>query len=66
MMVATGLLLLSQAIGPEECILTGLCFRPEPAGPPAGLWYLALGLVALGTSGLVREWRARRAPRRES
>jgi hypothetical protein len=52
--------LLAQAGTPGDCILSGLCGVVPEAGPaiPAGVMYLAVGLVVAGTVG----WRrARRA-----
>lgn len=47
------LLLQAQALGPEACILSGLCSAPD-AGPriPSGIMFAAVGLVALGVWGL--------------
>jgi hypothetical protein len=53
--------LLAQAGTPGDCILTGLCNVVPEAGPPvpAGVMYLAVGMVIAGTIG----WRrARRQP----
>jgi len=47
------LLLQAQALGPEACILSGLCAAPDP-GPriPSGIMFTAIGLVGLGILGL--------------
>lgn len=52
----SGLFLLqAQALGPEACILSGLCAAPEAGSPiPSGLMFTAVGLVGLGV------WRWRR------
>lgn len=52
--------LLLQVIGPESCVLTGLCQAPDP-GPriPSGVMFTAVGLVAAGWLGIRLE-RARR------
>lgn len=54
--------LLLQVLGPEACILSGLCAAPDP-GPkiPSGIMFTALGLVAAGVVGM-RVERARRRP----
>lgn len=54
--------LLLQVLGPEACILSGLCAAPDP-GPrlPSGIMFTALGLVAAGLVGM-RVERARRRP----
>jgi hypothetical protein len=41
-----------RALGAQDqlCLGTGFCPAPGPdAGPPAGVMYLALGLVGIGT-----------------
>jgi len=53
--------LLAQSRTPGDCILTGLCNVVPEVGPsvPAGVMYLAVGMVIAGTIG----WRrARRQP----
>lgn len=57
------LTLLSQVLGPEACVLSGLCEAPAP-GPrmPSGIMYTAVGLVAAGVLG----FRMERARRRNS
>ena len=55
---------LSQLPGPDDCLLIGFCrSNPDQGGPPPGLLYLALGLVALGIGGLWQEWRGTRQAR---
>lgn len=60
------ILLQSQALGPEACILSGLCAAPD-AGPriPSGIMFVAVGLVALGVWG-VRRGRKRSGIRSET
>ena len=42
-----------QVVGPNDCILSGLCGLTPPAwGPPSGVMFTAIGLVALGVIGL--------------
>ena len=44
---------LLQVVGPNDCILSGLCgLTPPQWGPPSGLMFTAVGLVALGVLGL--------------
>lgn len=50
-----------QIPGPPDCFLLGTCGTAEQVGPPAGLMFLALGLVALGVAILWREARTRPA-----
>lgn len=51
------LLLQSQALGPESCILTGLCPAATSGSPiPSGVMFTAVGLVAFG----IWQWRERR------
>lgn len=50
-----------QIPGPPDCFLLGTCGVAEQVGPPAGLMFLALGLVALGVAILWREARAQPA-----
>ncbi|HSB53160.1 MAG TPA: hypothetical protein VLD58_02355 [Gemmatimonadales bacterium] len=51
----TLLLLSSAAFAPNDCILTGLCgVRVFEPGVPAGLMFVALGLVLGGAIGLRR------------
>jgi hypothetical protein len=46
-------LFLLQVIGPNDCVLSGLCgLTPRVFGPPSGLMFTALGLVAIGILGL--------------
>ncbi len=54
-----------QIPGPPDCFLLGTCAVAEQVGPPAGLMFLALGLVALGVAILWREARARPVGPRE-
>jgi hypothetical protein len=56
--------LLAQAGTPGDCILTGLCNVVPEAGPPvpAGVMYLAVGMVVAGTIG----WRRARREQPES
>lgn len=50
------LLLQAQALGPEACILSGLCAAPDAGSPiPSGIMFTAVGLVGLG----VWTWRRR-------
>lgn len=51
--------MLIQIPGPTECSLIGFCGNAAQVGPPAGLMYLALGLVAAGVWGL---WNERKRP----
>lgn len=63
--VSSGMLtvLLLQVLGPESCMLTGLCAAPEAAPPvPSGVMFTAIGLVAAGLVGLRIERRRRRQP----
>jgi hypothetical protein len=55
--------ILAQAGTPGDCILTGLCnVVPEAAPPvPAGVMYLAVGMVIAGTIGWRRARRERPA-----
>jgi hypothetical protein len=48
-----------QVVGPNDCILSGLCGpTPQSFGPPSGIMFAAIGLVAVGILGL----RATRKP----
>ncbi len=49
-----------QVPGPTECSLIGFCGETAQVGPPAGLMYLAAGLVLAGFWGL---WNERKRPR---
>ena len=51
--------LLGQIPGPRDCILTGGCPAdlPPVSGPASGWMWVAIGLVAVGVIGFVREWR---------
>lgn len=55
--------LLAQAGTPGDCILSGLCGVVPEAAPaiPAGVMYLAVGMVIAGTIG----WRRARRERPE-
>lgn len=45
--------MLFQVVGPSDCILSGLCGLTQSRwGPPSGLMFTAVGLVALGVIGL--------------
>jgi len=45
--------MLFQVVGPNDCILSGLCGLTQPQwGPPSGVMFTAVGLVALGVLGL--------------
>jgi len=56
--MVSGLFLQAQALGPEACILSGLCAAPDGGSPiPSGVMFAAVGLVALG----VWRWRRVRA-----
>jgi len=53
------LLLQAPVIGPESCVLTGLCWVPEAASRiPSGVMFTAVGLVGLG----IWWWRRTRRP----
>lgn len=56
--------LLAQAGTPGDCILSGLCGVVPAAAPPvpAGVMYLAVGMVIAGTIG----WRRARRQQPES
>lgn len=56
-------LIQSQVLGPEACILSGLCAAPDP-GPaiPSGIMFTAVGLVSLGVWVLRRGRAAKRSP----
>jgi hypothetical protein len=59
-MIPPALLQAAQAIGPEDCFLTGVCAgRPDQVGPSSGLMFVAIGLVALGGWSW---WSGRRRP----
>jgi hypothetical protein len=46
-------LYLLQVVGPNDCILSGLCGLTQRAwGPPSGVMVTAVGLVVLGVLGL--------------
>ena len=46
-------LYLLQVVGPDDCILSGLCgLTRQSWGPPSGVMFTAVGLVALGVLGL--------------
>lgn len=50
---------LLQVVGPSDCLLSGLCgVTPQVFGPPSGIMFAAIGLVAIGVIGL----RAARKP----
>jgi len=50
---------LLQVVGPNDCILSGLCgITPQVFGLPSGIMFAAVGLVAVGILGL----RASRKP----
>jgi len=52
------LLMQAPVIGPESCVLTGLCWVPDAASRiPSGVMFTAVGLVAFG----VWWWRRGRA-----
>jgi tetrahydromethanopterin S-methyltransferase subunit C len=49
----TAVFLLLQVVGPNDCVLSGLCgVAPQVFGPPSGVMFAALGLVAFGVLGL--------------
>jgi tetrahydromethanopterin S-methyltransferase subunit C len=49
----TAVFLLLQVVGPNDCVLSGLCgIAPQVFGPPSGVMFAALGLVAFGVLGL--------------
>jgi len=51
-------LLAAASFAPGDCILTGLCgIRVFEPGVPAGLMFVALGLVLGGAMGLLRSRR---------
>jgi hypothetical protein len=53
------MLWLLQVVGPNDCLLSGLCGISQRAyGPPSGIMFTALGLIAVGVLGL----RATRKP----
>jgi len=42
-----------QVVGPNDCVLSGLCgVAPQVFGPPSGIMFAAIGLVAVGVLGL--------------
>ena len=43
--------------GSADCVATGACPVPAPAGPPSGVMFIAAGLVLGGAAGLRRERR---------
>ena len=50
---------LLQVVGPNDCVLSGLCgITQQVLGPPSGIMFAAVGLVAVGILGL----RASRKP----
>jgi len=51
-------LIQSQALGPEACILSGLCAAPSGSPIPSGIMFTAVGLVGLGV------WILRRSAKR--
>ncbi len=52
-MMLSLLFMTGQVFTPGDCILTGLCgVQTATIGPPPGLMFAALGLVALGWYGL--------------
>jgi MYXO-CTERM domain-containing protein len=54
---------MQQIPGPPDCLLGGACLDlAGRSGPPPGLIYLAMGLIALGLATL---WRERQASRRD-